>query len=171
MKSAEGLIINEIQPGDICPISLLEREAFTSPWTEAMFRQEASLPLSRGLVARGREGDQALLGYLIFWLVSGEFHLQKLAVRKGFRRQGIASALLSQALAEAIACHCRSATLEVRRSNAAALRLYKRFGFTVEGIRPRYYDDTGEDALILSAELPDSFRRGDSRPDEVIKIV
>ena len=172
MAGEEWLIIGEFQQGDLPQISLLERQIFSTPWTEPMLFQEASSPLSRILVARGREGDpgKAVLGYLIFWLVSGEFHLQKLAVRQDFRRQGIASALLFQGFAEAIACHCRSATLEVRRSNDAAVRLYGRFGFTVEGIRPRYYDDTGEDALILWAELPDPFRRDITRSDEGIKI-
>lgn len=172
MPGEELFIIGEYQQGDLPQISLLEREIFSTPWTEALFLQEASSPLSRILVARSREGERgkAVLGYLIFWLVSREFHLQKLAVRQDYRRYGIASALLSQAFAEAIACQCRSATLEVRRSNDVAFRLYRRFGFTVEGVRPRYYDDTGEDALILWAELPDPFPRNITRSDEGIKI-
>ena len=170
---SEEFIIGDCQPDEIRQIALLEREVFSVPWTEEMFRQEASSSLSRMLVVRKRERVtvQEVLGYLIFWQVSDEFHLQKIAVKSDLRRRGIGSALLAQAFEEAAQFHCRHATLEVRRSNHAAIRFYKRFGFTVEGIRPRYYDDTGEDALILWADLPGACRGDHSRSDRGIPLV
>lgn len=151
---------------------MLEREAFTCPWTEEMFRQEALSPLSHMLVAKsgGRGIEQAVLGYLIFWLVGDEFHLHKIAVKRDLRRRGIASALLAKAFTYASQYHCRRATLEVRRSNVPALLFYDRFGFAVEGIRHGYYDDTGEDALILWADLPDSILRDQTCPHGGIQV-
>jgi [ribosomal protein S18]-alanine N-acetyltransferase len=154
--SCAGVMVGACQPGEIRMIASLEQESFPCPWTEEMFRQEASSPLSRILVARaGREGlEPGVVGYLIFWVVADELHLQKIAVKGDLRRRGIASALLAEALCEAAERNCRRATLEVRPSNRPALRFYEKFGFVGEGIRPRYYEDTGEDALILWADLP-----------------
>jgi len=171
--TVEGLSIEKCHLEEIPQIALLEREAFTCPWTEEMFRQEVLLsPLSHMFVAKsgGNGIEHAVLGYLIFWLVGDEFHLHRIAVKRDLYRRGIASALLTKAFTYASQYQCRRATLEVRRSNVPALQFYKRFGFAVEGIRHGYYDDTGEDALILWADLPDSLLRDQSCPHGGIQV-
>ena len=88
-------------------------------------------------------------GFLTAWLVAGELQIQDLAVSPAHRRHGIGRALLAHALREAQVQAAFSASLELRKSNQAALSLYQRLGFLVVGERPRYYPD-GEAALLLS---------------------
>jgi len=147
-------VIGECEGADIPDLAAIERDSFRTPWTANMFRQERSCPVSRILVARNsKKPGRPVTGYIVYWLVADEFHLQKIAVKTEFREKGTASGLMAEALAEAGRKGCLRATLEVRRSNAAALHLYEKFGFAVKGVRPKYYDDTGEDALIMWADL------------------
>jgi len=89
-------------------------------------------------------------GYIIYWVVAGEMHLLNLAVHPTHRRRGIARALLTAALEEARSQGADVVWLEVRPSNAAALALYQSFGFEEIGVRPGYYSDNGEDALLYA---------------------
>lgn len=161
-------IIGEFETAEIPALAAIERDSFQCPWTENLFRQEATCPVSRILVARqGKRPGRSVMGYLVYWLVADEFHLQKIAVKGEFRNKGIASGLMATALGEAALKGCRRATLEVRRSNPGALRLYEKFGFAVAGIRPKYYDDNGEDALIMWADVgPEDSGKpaGETRP-------
>jgi ribosomal-protein-alanine N-acetyltransferase len=93
--------------------------------------------------------DGSIAAFCACWLVVDEIHINTLAVDEGERRQGIATALLQHVLADLAAAGATHATLEVRRSNAAALRLYERLGFAVAAVRPAYYTEPVEDALIL----------------------
>lgn len=149
-----SLLIGEYEEGDIDQIIAIEKDSFPTPWSANIFRNEIGSPISRLLVARvGRESGRWVAGYLVYWQVVDEIHLHNIAVRRDMRRKGIASRLLGEAV------HCsrlrgaRWLTLEVRRSNRAAQRFYEKFGFSVRGIRPGYYTDTGEDALIMWAEV------------------
>ena len=92
--------------------------------------------------------DQAV-GFVSFWRILDELHINNLAVLPGYRRTGIASALLTHALAEGVRKGARRATLEVRRSNEPARCLYERFGFAVKSVRLGYYTAPVEDALVL----------------------
>ena len=92
-------------------------------------------------------------GYIVYWRVDDEIHLHNVAVRRDMRRKRIASRLLEEAIRRSRLEGARMAILEVRRSNLPAQGMYRKFGFAVEGIRPGYYRDTGEDALIMRADL------------------
>jgi ribosomal-protein-alanine N-acetyltransferase len=96
--------------------------------------------------------DGRAIGFCSFWKVTDELHINNLAVLPDFRRMGVGSALLSFVMAEGVRLGARRATLEVRRSNEAARRLYERFGFTIAGMRPGYYSRPVEDALVLWRE-------------------
>ncbi len=150
----ETLIINAMAAGDVEEVLAIERTVFPTPWTENMFRQELLLPLARNLTAR-IDGER-IAGYLNFWFIAGEVHVHNLAVRKDQQGKGVASALLRAMISLAHQEGARSATLEVRSSNEQARGLYERFGFEVRGIRPLYYDDTKEDALIMWADLEEN---------------
>ncbi len=99
-------------------------------------------------VAAPSEGH--ILGYGGFWLMAGEAHISTLAVRPEWRRRGIGELLLVAMLEQAIELGADLATLEVRVSNVAAQSLYEKYGFAKVGLRPHYYSDRGEDALIMS---------------------
>jgi ribosomal-protein-alanine N-acetyltransferase len=102
-------------------------------------------------VARA-EGFDGIIAYGGIWLMVDEAHITTFAVDPGWRRQGVGEALLLALLDLAQARHAREATLEVRLSNLPARRLYEKYGFRPVGLRPHYYSDNGEDALIMTTE-------------------
>ena len=93
--------------------------------------------------------QELILGFVGLWLMVGEAHIVTLAVREGQRRRGLGELLLIAAIELAVAHGQQVMTLEVRRSNEAAVSLYEKYGFTRVGVRTRYYDDR-EDALIMT---------------------
>jgi len=133
---------------DLDGVAALEAESFTNPWTREMLASE----LARTDTARVyvlRLPARRVAAFCACWFVAGEVHINTLAVDPARRRQGLGRRLVEHVLAEGRAAGAQSATLEVRRSNEAALRLYETLGFTVEAVRPRYYSEPPEDALIL----------------------
>ena len=146
--------IGECEEGDLEEMMAIERDAFPSPWSERIFRNERSNPIARILVGRlDSQPCKPVAGYVVYWRVADEMQLHNIAVRKDQRRKRVACLLLREALRASRAEGARWVTLEVRRSNLPAQSLYEKFGFLVKGVRPGYYSDTGEDALILWAEL------------------
>jgi len=132
-------------------ILAIEEASFTNPWTRAMYLSELeNKGVSFCYLAR-RDGGDAV-GFCSFWRVLDELHINNIAVVPDFRRQGVATALLTYVIAEGARLGARRATLEVRRSNDTARGLYERFGFTIAGVRPAYYTKPVEDALVLWLE-------------------
>jgi len=153
-KGSGDISIEKMSGADLPEIMKIERAAFTTPWSEALFRQELRFSLSRSLVAKvqGAAGRETV-GYIVYWVIAGEVHVNNLAVRPDARRKGVATGLVEKALRGACAEGATCCTLEVRLSNEAARRLYEKFGFTVRGVRRRYYVESGEDALIMWTDL------------------
>ena len=121
---------------------------FAAPWPSYAFRQELEgNRLARYIVAR--DGER-VVGYAGIWLMVDEAHITTFAVDPEYRRQGIGHAILRELLALSHRVGAVVATLEVRATNVAARRLYERYGFRPVGVRPRYYTDNGEDALIMT---------------------
>jgi ribosomal-protein-alanine N-acetyltransferase len=143
---------------DLDAVLEIENVAFTNPWTREMYRRELDhsrasfiylLRVTGPSASEVAGGGGVVAGFCSFWLIFDELHINNLAVRPEFRRQGMASALLEHAIKTAAAQGGRRATLEVRRSNGPALRIYGRLGFEVAGVRRNYYENPAEDALIL----------------------
>lgn len=136
---------------DIEAVLAVEEASFTNPWTREMYLKELeSAGISYCYLAK--EPGGAVVGFCSFWRVLDELHINNLAVAPVHRRSGVGSALLSYILQEGVALGAGRATLEVRRSNEAALALYERFGFSVAGVRKGYYTNPPEDALVLWRE-------------------
>ena len=129
----------------------IEAAAFTNPWTRGMYLAELENP-STSFCFLARDAEGRAIGFCSFWRVLDELHINNLAVLPAARRAGIGSSLLEFVLKHGAELGARRATLEVRRSNAAARLLYERFGFSVGGVRPAYYSKPVEDALILWRE-------------------
>ncbi len=136
--------VRRLAYSDLPGVISIERRSFPSPWSLAMFVLELSKPSGICLVAT--EGDE-LLGYLVCSRYDRVWHLMNVAVSPDRRRQGVASRLISQLIEEAGGE--LPFTLEVRVSNREAIAMYERLGFRSAGVRPRYYQDNGEDALIM----------------------
>ena len=145
--------VRRLAYSDLPAVLAIERRAFETPWSLAMFVLELSKP--SGICLAVTRGDR-LAGYLICARYADVWHLMNVAVSSGLRRQGIASRLLERLFEEA-GPDARY-TLEVRTSNGPAIAMYQRFGFRPAGHRRRYYHDNGEDALIMWLEAPQAVR-------------
>jgi len=140
-----ALDIRRLTYADLPQVIAIERRAFPTPWSLAMFVLELSKPGGVCLAARR---DGYLAGYLICSRYDTVWHIMNIAVDPARRRTGIATSLLLE-LFERVGDDNARFTLEVRTSNAPAIELYERFGFRTAGTRRRYYQDNGEDALIM----------------------
>lgn len=152
MAADEPIVIERMRgEEDLDAVVALEAASFTNPWTREMLRRE----LERSDVTRVyvlRLPGRRVAAFCACWIVYDELHINTIAVEGALRRHGLAVRLMEHVLREAARQGARRATLEVRRSNEAALALYQRLGFTVTAVRPRYYSHPEEDALILWRE-------------------
>jgi [ribosomal protein S18]-alanine N-acetyltransferase len=139
------LHIRRLAYADLPQVIAIERRSFPTPWSLAMFVLELSKPSGICLAA---ERDGRLLGYLVCSRYDRVWHIMNICVDPDERRAGIAKALLSELFDRADANRARY-TLEVRETNQAALELYRGFGFRAAGMRRRYYQDNGEDAVVV----------------------
>ena len=138
------LDIRRLTYADLPQVIAIERRAFPTPWSLAMFVLELSKP---GGVCLAAQRSGGLCGYVICSRFEDVWHLMNVAVDPLERRLGTATALIDGVL-ERVGGDARL-TLEVRPSNDGAIALYERFGFLAAGTRRRYYQDNGEDALIM----------------------
>ena len=150
------LVIEPMRFDDVDAVQAIERASFTTPWPPHAYRSELeSNRLATYLVVRA--GDR-VVAYGGMWLMVDEAHITTFAVHPAWRRKGVGQRLLVALLDVAVRRHAREATLEVRLSNLAARRLYEKYGFRPVGLRPHYYSDDGEDALIMTTEALDGPR-------------
>jgi len=132
-------------------VAALERVCFCDPWSINSIRYELTNPLSYWLIA---ESDGQLVGYVGSQSVIDEADIMNIAVSPDFRRKGIAREMINRLIEVLKTKQVHSLTLEVRVSNAGAIALYSQLGFQQVGLRPGYYRNPKEDALILRKEWP-----------------
>ena len=137
-------LLRRLAYSDLPAVISIERRSFPAPWSLAMFVLELSKP--SGICLAATEDDR-LLGYLVCSRYDRVWHLMNVAVTPDHRRRGVASGLITRLIEEA--GRELPFTLEVRTSNREAIVMYERLGFRSAGVRPRYYRDNGEDALIM----------------------
>ena len=144
------LRIEPMRVDDLPAVHAIERASFDSPWPPDAYRSELETNrLAQYLVVRAAD---SVVAYAGMWLMVDEAHIITFAVHPIWRRQRIGERLLLALLDLAEDAGANEATLEVRLSNLAARRLYEKFGFRPVGLRPRYYSDNGEDALIMTTD-------------------
>lgn len=153
-EDSPGVVINAMDKADLPEVLAIERDVFLSPWSAGMFSRELGSAHSVCLAARINLEDKSIIvGYIIFWMIVDEVHLHNLAVKKEYRNRGFAFELMEAMKEIAGKNGITARTLEVRKSNTEAINLYRKCGFVVKGIRPNYYTDTNEDALIMWADI------------------
>jgi ribosomal-protein-alanine N-acetyltransferase len=140
---------------DVDSVVRVEAQAFRRPWGRAAFLAELVQPDAQSYALRRRSSGAPaqLIGYVCFRAYLDEMHLLKIAVEAQWRRSGVASWMLARSLQLAARKGARSAYLEVRPSNRAAIALYRKHDFQIIGKRPNYYPETGEDALVFMKTL------------------
>jgi len=142
---APAVQVRRLAYPDLPQVIAIERRVFPTPWSLAMFVLELSKPSGICLAA---VIDDRLVAYLICSRYDTVWHIMNVAVDLDEQQRGLASALLAE-LYERTGDPNARFTLEVRRSNAVAIHLYEREGFRAAGLRRRYYQDNGEDALVM----------------------
>jgi ribosomal-protein-alanine N-acetyltransferase len=152
---------------DLPAVVEIDQGSFAVPWPARSFRFELQdNPVGRLMVAVIPEGGrQQVVGYIGLWNLVDEGHISTLAVATRLRRRGIGQALLREALAFLAGSGMLTASLEVRASNRAAQSLYRKFGFAVSGRRRGYYQDNGEDALVMTLDDLTPHRREEVESD------
>jgi ribosomal-protein-alanine N-acetyltransferase len=143
-----------MRSADLDEVMAINHQSFRHPWSADLMRRELFHDWSTILLAvdQGEPGE-VVLGFIVFWVVHDEVHVLNVAVAEEHRRRGVARALMEEAALRGRARGARLVTLEVRRSNGAALALYRRLGYREVGVRPRYYAEEGEDAIVMELTL------------------
>jgi [ribosomal protein S18]-alanine N-acetyltransferase len=131
----------------------IEKASFPSPWSICAFKAETEKHISHLWVLIS---DAAVSGYICFWALEGEIQLLNLAVHPEKRRTNLGQFLLTKMIEKGISLGMKNIWLEVRQSNWGARNLYKKTGFREVGIRPNYYNETNEDAILMTLELSSS---------------
>lgn len=149
-QSALAVRIEPMSLDDLDRVHAIERASFFPAWPDDAYRNELTTnKLATYLVARL---EDVVIGFAGIWLMVDEAHVTTFAVDPAWRRRGVGERMLLALLDVSVARRAREATLEVRLSNTAARRLYEKYGFRPVGVRPRYYSDNGEDALIMTTD-------------------
>ena len=143
---ANEYIIRRMTMADVDGVAAVEAATFPTPWSRDAFASEMKNAAARYLVA---EKDGKIIGYAGAWIIIDESHITNIAVLSDCRGQGIGRALTAGLMQYLSNLGAAYATLEVRKSNTVAQNLYVSLGFIKLGVRKRYYEDNGEDALIM----------------------
>lgn len=145
-NDGKDFIILSMDASHICAVTAIEKVCFSTPWSRKSLEEQLLNPLSHFLVAV----DEEVKGYIGVQEIAGEGYITNIAVLPGYRRKGIAQALLSKAMTAARERECSFITLEVRVSNTAAIALYTKNGFNIVGERRDFYTKPVENAYIMT---------------------
>ena len=169
----ESFVVEAMQIEHLDQVRLIERACFPTPWPRNAYRREIeSNERARYLVVRttsewapaprrqfplslfpfGRPAVRDVVAYCGVWVMLDDAHITTIAVDPDYRRLGLGQLLIIQMARIALQARATRMTLEVRMSNEHAQALYRKYGFSDGGVRPRYYSDDFEDALIMRSE-------------------
>jgi ribosomal-protein-alanine N-acetyltransferase len=146
----QEMIIRPMQLDDFSQVHIIDQFSFNNPWPRSAYRFE--ILENQNSYTWLAEIDERITAVIVCWLILDEIHIATLAVHPEFRKQGVGKQIVIHALQTLIPKGALSATLEVRAGNQAAQNLYHHFGFRKVGQRKHYYKDSGEDAILMTAE-------------------
>ena len=147
------IIFRPCEEEDLPGVMELDREAFPDPWSLESWKRELNMKTPPSIWYVADVGGR-IAGFAGIWVVAGEAQLMKIAVKKEVRKQGVGDTLLDFVIGESQGEDAVAITLEVRESNVAAQKFYEHCGFVSQGIRPGYYSDTHEGAVIMKRDYP-----------------
>ncbi len=145
------IYINDLQYSDLDSLMEIESTAYGEHhWSKDSFANELNNKVAKYYAVKNNKAE--LVGYMGVWNIVDEAHITTIAVKEDFRRMHIAEALIAKMLEDCYNNYIKYITLEVRAGNVPAIKLYEKFGFKSLGVRKGYYQDNGEDALIMWTE-------------------
>ncbi len=147
-----GIILRPMVESDLDEVLSIEEAIYTTPWKRSMFLNELRSNLYSHLFVAMDQNKRGMVGYVCFWVIMDELHLLNLSIHPACQRMGHGKKLGGWVVRYGRERGARKASLEVRRSNARAIGLYKKMGFTVMAVRPGYYREPREDGLIMVRE-------------------
>ncbi|HET7826991.1 MAG TPA: ribosomal protein S18-alanine N-acetyltransferase [Anaeromyxobacter sp.] len=149
------LVFRRAVAADVPRVMEIEKDGFRHPWSRELIERELGHTWSQILLAcePGPGGAERVVGYIVFWLVHDEIHVLNVATALEARRRGFGRALMAAAENAGRTRGARISTLEVRRSNEAAIALYRAIGYRQVGVRPNYYAEENEDAIVMVKQL------------------
>ena len=150
MPEQRTVIVRRARLTDLAEIMEIERDSFPTPWSEISMARE--LRGQGGTLYLVAEVEGRVRGYVGGWTFGGQLHILTLAVHRSFRGQGLGELLMLEIMDAARQRGCSRVVLEYRVSNTVAEALYRKLGFSAVAVRPRYYADTGEDAICATIE-------------------
>ncbi|MCK5237637.1 MAG: ribosomal protein S18-alanine N-acetyltransferase [Deltaproteobacteria bacterium] len=151
-KKVTDIIIEPMSEDDLDGVMEIEEVSFPKCWPRDLMARELMNPVSYPFVMHGTVDDKKqVVGYIVIWIVHGDAHILDLAVAPALRGGGLAKRLISFALRFMVERGTVVVSLEVRRSNEAAIKIYRSFGFNQVYVRDKYYGD--EDAIVMSLAL------------------
>lgn len=150
--AVQHFALERMREVDLDEVMNIELASFRSPWSRPVFVEELQRPWAFLDIVRST-GNGQVLAFCNYWRVADEVHLLKVATLPDARGLGLGARLLAHVIDFARRNDCRLITLEVRRSNEIAQRLYRRFAFRSVGVRPNYYADDNEDAIVMILEI------------------
>lgn len=145
-KTTAGINIRALTAADLTAVCEIDEQSFFDVWSQSMWLDELNNSLTTYLIL---EENDKVLGYAGFWLVAGEAQITRVAIDQGERERGLGTRLTAALINKAWELGAVAVTLEVRESNTAAQKVYLTCGFASEGIRPNYYEDNHENAIIM----------------------
>lgn len=145
-KTTAGINIRALTAADLAAVGKIDEQSFFDVWSQSMWLDELNNSLTTYLVL---EENDKVLGYAGFWLVAGEAQVTRVAIEQSERERGLGTRLTAALINKAWELGAVAVTLEVRESNTAAQKVYLTCGFASEGIRPNYYEDNHENAVIM----------------------
>ena len=151
-ESGEKYVVRRMREADLDAVAAIEAECFSDPWSRQGFADALAFEGNIFLLAEDQDGG-GIIGYCGLYQAADEGEITNVAVTAARRRNGAASALLKALLEEAVRSRITQVFLEVRVSNAAAIALYRGYGFEVCGTRRNFYSDPDEDAYVMVCHL------------------
>lgn len=145
-EKQERVLFRLCEEKDLPAVMEIDREAFFDCWSLDTWKRELQNPIAIWILEVVEEN---VVGYAGIWNVAGEAQVMRVAVKQAMRNRGLGLLLTQELMNKAWDSGAEAVTLEVRESNAAAQKVYGRCGFVSEGVRPDYYEDTHEGAMIM----------------------
>lgn len=143
------LQIRKMQMADLDRVCAIEKNSFSMPWSRKSFEETLANPNVHYMVACGETEPELIMGYCGAYVILDEADINQVAVAEAYRKKGVGRQMLQAMLEQLQQIGVKAVTLEVRKSNEAAIALYESLGFIVEGVRKNFYEKPAEDALIM----------------------